>query len=89
MPTYEYQCEVCGARFDRHQAITEQALQECPECRGKVHRIISGGAGFILKGFGGDRPGKRGGECSLERLGKTCCGRDERCGKASCGDEKS
>ncbi len=89
MPTYEYQCEVCGLRFERRQAITEPPLEECPDCRRKVHRVISGGAGFILKGFGSDRPGKRGGECSLERAGKTCCGRVERCGKPPCGGDGS
>lgn len=83
MPTYEYECKACGLRFDRRQAITERALVECPECHGEVRRLIGPGAGLIVKG--GDR-GSAGdaGACSLERGGRTCCGRDERCGKPPC-----
>jgi hypothetical protein len=43
--------------------------------------LVSGGAGFIVKGSG---KGKNG--CSLEATGTTCCGRNERCGKP-CGGE--
>ena len=52
MPTYEYECTRCGERFERRQAITDAALGECPDCRGEVRRLVSGGAGFILKGGG-------------------------------------
>lgn len=86
MPTYEYECEACGYRFERRQAITEDAISECPECRGNVQRIISGGAGFILKGSGHGRGGHHGGDCSLQRSGRTCCGREERCDRPPCGD---
>ncbi|MGA7876467.1 MAG: FmdB family zinc ribbon protein [Desulfoferrobacter sp.] len=85
MPTYEYECGTCGLRFDRQQAITEEPLTECPECGGKIHRLVSGGAGFILKGPGHARMEQQTGECSLERAGKTCCGRDDRCEKPPCG----
>jgi len=87
MPTYEYECESCGLRFERQQTISEEPLTECPECRGNIHRLVSGGAGFILKGSSRAGTGQRGGECSLEQIGKTCCGRDERCGKPPCGSE--
>ena len=87
MPTYEYECEMCGKRFEKMQAITEASITECPECHGKVRRLLSGGAGFILKGSSHGRTGQRGGECSLEQGRKTCCGRDERCGKPPCGSE--
>jgi len=86
MPTYEYECDKCGLRFERRQAITDEPIQECPQCNGKVQRLISGGAGFILKGFG-EKAGHSEKECSLERTGRTCCGREERCGKSPCGDE--
>ena len=52
MPTYEYKCLECGIRFDRFQSITENPIQECPECSGKVKRLISAGAGLIFKGSG-------------------------------------
>jgi len=86
MPTYEYECAECGLKFERRQAITEAPLVECPACGGGVRRLISGGTGFILKGSGHGRAG-RGGGCALEETGRTCCGRDARCGSASCGDE--
>lgn len=85
MPTYEYKCEICGLAFERRQAITEETLTECPECRGIVRRLISGG-GLILKGASHEM-GRSKRECSLEQVGKTCCGREERCGKPSCGDQ--
>ena len=88
MPTYEYECAACGKRFERRQAITEEPLSRCPGCGGEVRRLISGGAGFILKGGGGGRTGRQGKDCSLENKGQTCCGRAERCGQPPCGDKK-
>ncbi len=86
MPTYEYECEKCGLKFEKMQTITAAPLAKCPKCQGRVHRIISAGAGFIIKGAGQGRNDRHGSECSLEKTGRTCCGRDERCGKPQCGD---
>jgi putative FmdB family regulatory protein len=88
MPTYEYACTACGIRFERRQAITEAPLAECPECGGAIRRLMSGGSGFILKG--GDRGQAAGGVrgCSLEQEGRTCYGREERCGAPQCEGEK-
>lgn len=86
MPTYEYECAGCGLHFERRQAVTETPLTECPACGGGVRRLISGGTGFILKGSR-HRQASRDGGCAFEETGRTCCGRDERCGSASCGDE--
>ena len=85
MPTYEYECQSCGRRFERRQAITESPIALCPECGGEVHRLLSGGAGILVRG--GDQNGSQrpGGGCSLEREGTTCCGRQERCGEPPCG----
>ena len=88
MPTYEYECEKCGLKFERRQAISAVPLTECPECHGRVQRLVSGGAGFIIKGSGQEQGGRSGSECSLEKTGRTCCGRNERCGKPQCGDEE-
>jgi len=52
LPTYEYECERCGHRFERFQSMTEEPVKRCPECRGKVRRLLSGGAGFLFKGSG-------------------------------------
>ena len=87
MLTYEYECETCGLRFERRQSIKEEPIKECPECHGEVRRLVSGGAGFIFKESARGRAGRRGSECSLEQVGKTCCGRDARCGKPPCEGE--
>jgi putative FmdB family regulatory protein len=53
MPTYEYQCEACGHKFERFQPITADPIRKCPECgRNKVKRLIGIGAGMIFKGSG-------------------------------------
>ena len=52
MPTYEYECRKCGHRFEQFQSITAPPVKTCPKCRGKVARLLSGGAGIIFKGSG-------------------------------------
>jgi putative FmdB family regulatory protein len=80
MPTYEYECRQCRHRFEQQQAMTDAPLKACPECSGEVHRLVSGGTGFINKaGEHGHSSG-----CSLEQTGRTCCGREERCGASHC-----
>ncbi len=85
MLTYEYQCNNCGLRFEREQNIKDAPIKECPECKGEVRRIISGGSGFILKSSGQSPRDSRKG-CSLEETGQTCCGASQRCGQSHCGD---
>jgi putative FmdB family regulatory protein len=87
MPTYEYACTACGSRFERRQAITEAPISECPECGGAIRRLLSGGSGFIVKSDRGRAAGTAHG-CSLEKEGKTCCGREERCGAPQCEGEE-
>lgn len=50
MPIYEYQCSKCGV-FEVTQRITEDPLVKCPDCRGKVRKLISN-TSFQLKGTG-------------------------------------
>jgi putative FmdB family regulatory protein len=89
MPTYEYKCESCGLTFERRQSMTEIPLSECPDCRGKVRRLVGGGTGFILKGSSHGKTGHNNRQsCSLEQAGRTCCGREERCGKPPCGGKQ-
>lgn len=52
MPTYQYKCDDCNYEFEEFQKISDPAIEICPECEGKTRRIISGGAGFLLKGSG-------------------------------------
>jgi len=51
MPTYEYECEQCGVRFERLQRMSDAPLTECPECNGHVHRVMQP-VGIIFKGSG-------------------------------------
>lgn len=52
MPTYEYECSVCKHNFEQFQSIAEPPLKKCPECGGRVKRMIGIGAGVIFKGSG-------------------------------------
>ena len=52
MPTYEYRCRDCGHAFERFQGINEAAISVCPECEGRVERLISTGGGLVFKGPG-------------------------------------
>jgi|WetSurMetagenome_2_1015567.scaffolds.fasta_scaffold00151_24 putative FmdB family regulatory protein len=82
---YEYQCEKCGIKFDRSQSMNDAPLTECPECCGSVHRLISGGTGFLVNrgSWGGYETKKQ--DCSFAGTGVTCCGKDTRCGDSHCG----
>ena len=52
MPTYEYECRKCGHLFEKFQSMTDERLKTCPECKGRVDRLIGTGAGIIFKGSG-------------------------------------
>ena len=80
MPTYEYICLSCGYRFERFQGMSEQPLESCPECKGIVKRMITGGSGFIMKGKNATSSDLRKPACGSDT---TCCGRDSACGKSA------
>jgi putative FmdB family regulatory protein len=53
MPTYEYECQGCGHKFEKFQYMTEAPIKKCPKCNeDKAKRLISSGAGIIFKGSG-------------------------------------
>lgn len=52
MPTYDYECGDCRYQFEAFQSMTADPLEECPQCGGKIRRLISGGTGIIFKGSG-------------------------------------
>ncbi|MBD8021551.1 FmdB family zinc ribbon protein [Brevibacterium gallinarum] len=51
MPTYAYRCTECSNAFDIHQAFTDDALTECPQCRGRLRKVF-GSIGVSFKGSG-------------------------------------
>ena len=51
MPTYEYECDACGHRFEDFQQINDAPLKSCPKCRKrKLRRLIGAGGGGDLQG---------------------------------------
>src|SRR5580698_2491630 len=53
MPTYEYQCDACGNKFEKFQSMSAAPVKKCPKCgKNKVRRLIGTGAGLIFKGSG-------------------------------------
>lgn len=51
MPLYEYQCQVCGVRFERRQHVSDKPVRVCPECGGEVQRLYQP-VGIVFKGKG-------------------------------------
>ena len=52
MPTYEYECQKCGHCFEVFQSIKDAPKKTCPQCKGRVKRLMGTGAGIIFKGSG-------------------------------------
>ncbi len=52
MPTYTYQCENCGVRFDQYQKFTDDPLVVCPECGEPALRKVYQPVGIVFKGKG-------------------------------------
>jgi putative FmdB family regulatory protein len=51
MPTYGYRCSKCGHQFEIIQRITEEPLTACPECQGKLSKMLYP-VGISFKGSG-------------------------------------
>ena len=51
MPLYEYECFVCGHRFERIQKVSAEPIKTCPECAGSVRRLL-GAPALQFKGSG-------------------------------------
>jgi putative FmdB family regulatory protein len=65
MPLYEYECFLCGHRFERIQRVSDSPADSCPECSGSVRRLLGApalqfkGSGFYITDYGkgnGNRP---------------------------------
>ncbi|HUW55610.1 MAG TPA: zinc ribbon domain-containing protein [Planctomycetota bacterium] len=53
MPTYEYECDGCGHRFEKYQSIKAAPVRKCPACgAAKVRRLIGSGGAVLFKGSG-------------------------------------
>ena len=58
MPLYEYECFLCGERFERIQRFSDDPVKKCPECDGAVRRLLGvpalqfKGSGFYITDYG-------------------------------------
>jgi putative FmdB family regulatory protein len=93
MPIYEYRCKACGHTLEVIQKLDDKPLTKCPECSGKLEKLVSRaafqlkGGGWFNEGYGkgggsSDKPsGDGGGEKSGEKKKAAAGG----CGSGSCG----
>jgi putative FmdB family regulatory protein len=51
VPIYDYRCDACGHAFSAVQAMTDAALDRCPECGARPRRVPSRPA-IVFKGSG-------------------------------------
>jgi putative FmdB family regulatory protein len=59
MPTYEYVCKDCGEQLEVVQSFTDDALTECPNCKGNLRKVY-GNVGVTFKGSGFYKTDSRG-----------------------------
>ena len=52
MPHYDYRCKKCQHTFEVFQSMKDSPLEKCPQCGGRVERLIGMGGGIIFKGSG-------------------------------------
>ncbi|HMB70852.1 MAG TPA: FmdB family zinc ribbon protein, partial [bacterium] len=52
MPTYRYECGRCGTVHEIFHSISDDPKERCPDCGGKLVRLIGRGGGVLLKGSG-------------------------------------
>ena len=61
MPLYEYECFLCGQRFERIQRVSDEPVSTCPECGGSVRRLLGTpalqfkGGGWYVTDYGSGR----------------------------------
>lgn len=60
MPTYQYSCTECGERIEAVQKFTDEPLQVCSACGGKLRKVFSA-VGIVFKGSGFYRNDSRSG----------------------------
>lgn len=70
MPTYQYQCTECGEGLEAVQKFTDDALTECPNCKGRLKKVFSA-VGIVFKGSGFYRNDSRGSSSSSSPASKS------------------
>ena len=90
MPIYEYRCSACGHQIELIQKMGERPRRKCPECGGRLEKLISR-TSFLLKGGGWYSEGySRGGESKGEaKSDKTDKGKNKKKAKSGNGSGSS
>ena len=53
MPTYDYECDACGHKFELFQSMSDAIKKKCPECgKSKLRRLFGTGGAVMFKGSG-------------------------------------
>ena len=53
MPTYDYECDACGHKYEVFQSMADEVLTKCPKCKKKkLRRLFGAGAAVVFKGTG-------------------------------------
>ena len=64
MPLYEYECFLCSHRFERIRRVADASEVSCPECGGKVRRLLGvpalqfKGSGWYVTDYGKGNSGR-------------------------------
>jgi len=64
MPLYEYECFLCNHRFERIRRVADASAMICPECGGKVRRLLGvpalqfKGSGWYVTDYGKGNGGR-------------------------------
>ena len=64
MPLYEYECFLCGHRFERIQKASDPMVDQCPACEGAVRRLLGvpalqfKGSGWYVTDYGKGNGGR-------------------------------
>jgi len=51
VPTYQYACTECGHDFEQVQSFSDDALEHCPVCNGRLRKVFNA-VGVVFKGSG-------------------------------------
>jgi putative FmdB family regulatory protein len=70
VPTYQYACTECGHAFEQVQSFSDDALTECPECRGRLRKLFNA-VGVVFKGSGFYRTDSRASSSATETAAKS------------------
>ncbi|WP_446218199.1 FmdB family zinc ribbon protein [Micromonospora sp. IBHARD004] len=51
VPTYQYACTACGQQLEAVQSFSDEPLNECPACAGRLRKVFNS-VGIVFKGSG-------------------------------------